>query len=234
HRGPAEANLPWLTIVGEIDGVKQQADEPIEQEIYIPSAQSRADAGAFASPNMLTGTGGSVVLRAALPPGRLADSLRTVVRSIDPELPLTGIESMDQVASEGQAPRRFNTALICAFAAAAVLLALIGIYSVIAFSTAMRTQEMAIRLALGSQRSGLMRLVLASGARLGLAGSALGVIAALATTRLLRSFLFEVNSLDPVILLLAAAPILLLALAASAIPACRAASIEPLEALRLE
>jgi predicted permease len=234
HRGPAEAALPWLTIVGEIDGVKQLADEPAEQEIYIPSAQSKATAGSFATPNMITGTRGSIVLRAALPPERLADSVRRVVRSIDPELPLTDVAPMDQVVSEGQAPRRFNTALICAFAAAAVLLALLGTYSVMAFSTAMRTQEMAIRLALGSQRAALMRLVLGSAMKLGLAGSILGVAAALFTMRLLSSFLFEVQSLDPVILLLAAGFIFLLALAASAIPACRAASIEPVEALRAE
>jgi ABC-type antimicrobial peptide transport system permease subunit len=103
-----------------------------------------------------------------------------------------------------------------------------------AFSTAMRTQEMAIRLALGSQRAALMRLVLGSAMKLGLAGSILGVAAALFTMRLLSSFLFEVQSLDPVILLLAAGFIFLLALAASAIPACRAASIEPVEALRAE
>src|SRR5580658_3671622 len=81
----------------------------------------------------------------------------TVVYSIDPQLPLTQVESMDRVVSEGQAPRRFNTAIISAFAGAAVLLAVLGIYSVIAFSTALRHQEMAIRLALGSERSRVMR-----------------------------------------------------------------------------
>ena len=95
-----------------------------------------------------------------------------MVRSIDPQLPLTHVESMDQVVSEGQASRRFNTALISSFAAAAVLLSLLGIYSVIAFSAALRTHEMAIRLALGSQRASVMRLVLVSGARLGLLGAA--------------------------------------------------------------
>ena len=141
---------------------------------------------------------------------------------------------MDRVVGEGQASRRFNTALISAFAGAAVLLAVLGIYSVIAFSTAMRTQEMAIRLALGSQRSSVMRLVLVSGAKLGLAGCVIGAVAAVFATRLLRSLLFEVDPLDPAVLVLAAVSILLLALAASVIPARRAASIEPLEALRTE
>jgi putative ABC transport system permease protein len=235
HRGPTEANIPWLTVVGEIGDVKQlAADVPTEEQFYIPFGQAKADAGSFAPPGMLTGLGGSIVLRGQLPPEQMADSLRAVVRSIDPQLPLTQVESMDSVVSEGQAPRRFNTALISAFAGAAVLLALLGIYSVIAFSTALRTQEMAIRLALGSQRSTIMRLILVSGAKLGLAGCGIGVIVAVFATRLLRSLLFQVDSLDPIVLVLATISILLLALAASVIPARRAASVEPMEALRTE
>jgi ABC-type antimicrobial peptide transport system permease subunit len=109
-----------------------------------------------------------------------------------------------------------------------------GIYSVIAFSAAMRTQEMAIRLALGAQRAGILRLVLVSGAKLGLTGCGIGAVAALFATRLLRSLLFEVDPLDPMVIGLAAISIFLLALAASAIPARRAASIEPMQALRAE
>jgi predicted lysophospholipase L1 biosynthesis ABC-type transport system permease subunit len=234
HRGPKEASLPWLTIVGEIDGVKQLADLPTEEQFYTPSSQSKADAGSFAPPDMLTGTGGSIVMRGQLPPGQMADSLRAVVRSLDPQLPLTDVQSMDRVVTEAQASRRFNTALISAFAGAAVLLALLGIYSVIAFSTALRTQELAIRLALGSQRSAVMRLILVSGAKLGVAGCLIGVVAAVFATRLLSSLLFQVDPLDPLVLVLATIFILLLALAASVIPARRAASIEPLEALRME
>jgi putative ABC transport system permease protein len=235
HRGGAEAALPWLTVVGEIGEVKQlAADLPTVEQIYIPASQMKADSGSFATPSMLTGNGGSIVLRSQLPPEQMADSLRAVVRSIDPQLPLTNVESMDRVVSEGQAPRRFNTALISLFAGAAVLLALLGIYSVIAFTTALRTQEMAIRLALGSQRSSVMRLILASGAKLGLAGCAIGAVAAVFATRLLRSLLFQVDALDPVVLVLATVSIFLLALAASVIPAHRAASVDPMEALRAE
>jgi ABC-type antimicrobial peptide transport system permease subunit len=124
--------------------------------------------------------------------------------------------------------------LISSFAGAAVLLALLGIYSVIAFSAALRTQEMAIRLALGSQRSSVMRLVLLSGAKLGIVGCGLGAVAAVFATRLMRSMLFEVDPLDPAVLVLAAISIFLLAIAASVIPARRAASIEPMQALRAE
>src|SRR6202035_2364950 len=119
-------------------------------------------------------------------------TLRAIVHSIDPQLPLTQVESMERVVEEGQAPRRFNTALISCFAAAAVLLALLGIYSVIAFSAALRTQEMAIRLALGSQRSSVLRLILLSAAKLGLIGCGIGAVVAVFATRLLRSFLFQV------------------------------------------
>ena len=161
-------------------------------------------------------------------------SLRAIVHSIDPQLPLTQLESMEQVVDEGQAPRRFTTALISSFAAAAVLLSLLGIYGVIAYSTAQRTQEMAIRLALGSQRSSVMRLVLTSSAKLGLLGCGIGALAAVYATPLLRSLLFAVDPLDPIIIVLAALSIFLLALVASAIPAYRAGSIQPIEALRAE
>ena len=235
HRGPAEAALPWLTVVGEIGDVKElAADVPTGNQFYIPSSQVKADAGSFASAGMLSGNAGSIVLRGQMPPEQMAESLLTVVRSLDPQLPLTHVESMDQVVAEGQVPRRFNTALISTFAGAAVLLALLGIYSVIAFSTALRTREMAIRLALGAQRAGVMRLVLISGVKLGVAGCVIGAIGAIFITRLLRSLLFQVDSLDPMVLVLATISILLLAIAASVIPARRAASVEPLQALRME
>ena len=236
HRGSAEATtLPWLTVVGEINDVKElAADLPTMNQFYIPASQAKADAGSFATPTMLSGNSGSIVIRGQRPPEQMAGELRAIVRSLDPQLPLTHVESMEQVVDEGQAPRRFQTALVCIFAAAAVLLAVLGIYSVIAFSVALRTQEMAIRLALGSQRSSVMRLILTSGTQLGLIGCGIGAFAALFATRLLRSLLFDVDPLDPAVLILAALSIFLLALAASIIPARRAASIDPLQALRSE
>ncbi|MGD0618574.1 MAG: FtsX-like permease family protein [Bryobacteraceae bacterium] len=120
------------------------------------------------------------------------------------------------------------------FAAAAVLLAILGIYSVIAFSVASRVQEMAIRMALGSQRSGIMRLILISGAKLASIGCILGLLGAVAASDLLKSFLFDVSPFDPLVLTLAAIAVLVLALTASAIPAQRAASVDPMRALRAE
>jgi len=235
HRGPAEATLPWITVVGEIGDVKElAADAPTQNQFYVPASQVRASAGSFATAAFRSGNAGKIVLRAQLPPEQMIDSLRSVVRSIDPQLPLTDVESMDRVVAEGQASRRFNTVLISSFAAAAVLLAVLGIYCVIAFSAALRTQEMAIRLALGAQRSSVMRLIVISGVKLGLAGCGIGAIVAVFATRLLRSMLFQVDPLDPAVIALAAIFILLLALTASVIPARRAASMEPAEALRTE
>ncbi len=236
HRGPEQATtLPWLTVVGEIGDIKELAsDSPTANQIYLPASQAKADAGSFATSSFLAGNGGFIVLRAAMQPEQMEDSLRAVVRFIDPELPLTQMQSMNHAVSETEAPRRFNTALISSFALAAVLLALLGIYSVIAFSAALRTQEMAIRLALGSQRSNIMQLILVSGAKLGLIGCGLGAVAAIFATRLLRTLLFEVDPLDPAVVVLAALSIFVLALVASLAPARRAAAVDPMQALRTE
>jgi predicted permease len=233
--GVQASQTPWMTVVGEVADIKQTAaDAPTQNQMYSPSSQFKASIGQFAPPGMLNGAYGTLVMRGQMAPEQMASSLLAIVNSIDPQLPLIHVESMEHVVSEGQASRRFSTALISSFAVSAVLLALLGIYSVIAFSATMRTQEMAIRLALGEQRVGIMRLVLASGARLGLIGCGIGAVAALFATRLLRSLLFEVDPLDPTVIGLAAISIFLLALAASVIPARRAASIEPMQAMRAE
>jgi putative ABC transport system permease protein len=236
HRGPAEATtVPWATVVGEIGDVKElAADVPTMNQFYFPASQTKSGVGSFATPDMLVGNGGTIVLGSQQSPEQMAGALRAAVRSIDPQLPLTQLESMERVVDEGQAPRRFTTALISSFAGAAVLLALLGIYGVIAYSTAQRTQEMAIRLALGSQRSSVMRLILVSSAKLGLLGCGFGALAAVFATRLLRSLLFAVEPADPLVIVLAPMAIFLLSLAASAIPAYRASSIEPIQALRAE
>ena len=233
--GVPESPTPWMIVVGETGDIKQtSADADTINQIYQPASQFKASIAQFAPPGLLPGNYGSIVMRGQLPPEQMADSLRAVVRSIDPQLPLIHVESMEQVVAEGQATRRFNTMLISSFAAAAVLLALLGIYSVIAFSAALRTQELAIRLALGSQRASVMRLVLASGAKLGLMGCGIGAIGGVFATRLLRSMLFQVDPLDPFVIILACISIFVLALCASLVPARRAASIEPMQALRAE
>jgi ABC-type antimicrobial peptide transport system permease subunit len=164
----------------------------------------------------------------------MENSLRSTVRSLDPLLPLTQVQTMNQVVSDSEASRRFNTVLISSFAFAAVLLAVLGIYSVIAFSVASRLQEMAIRMTLGSQRGAIVRLVLESGAKLAIVGCVLGLAGAAAASGLLRSMLFGVSPFDPMVLTIAAAGVLALSVAASLPPAFRAASIDPMQALRGE
>ena len=235
HRGTTEAQLPWMTVVGEIGDVKQgSVDQPVLPQFYQPAAQFPKSIGPYAEPGMTSGDGGAIVLRTSLKPETMKSTLIGAVHELDPQLPLMQVQTMEQVVEGSQAPRRFNTAIISCFAGAAVLLAILGIYSVIAFSAAMRTQEMAIRLALGEQRASILRLVLASGAKLGLAGCVIGVIASLFATRLLSTLLFEVNPIDPLVIVLAAVAIFALALVASLVPARRAAAIEPMRALRME
>jgi len=233
--GTPQMQTPWMTVVGEVADVKLNSpDQPGTEQYYEPEPQGLEDAGPLAQPTDLDGGYGFIVLRSALPPEQMENSLRAVVRSLDPLLPLTQVETMMQAVSQSEAPRRFSTVLIGSFAGVAVLLAILGIYSVIAFSVASRVQEMAIRMALGSQRGAIIQLVLRSGARLGLIGCVIGLAGAAAASSLLRSLLFGVSPFDPIVLTAAGIGILLLALAASALPALRAASINPMEALRGE
>ena len=139
---------------------------------------------------------------------------------------------MNDVISNVEAPRRFNTDLITAFASGALLLAITGIYAVVAFSVSLRTQEIAIRMALGAKRSGIARLVLISGARLALLGCGLGVLGSLAVSRLVSSFLFEVSATDPLIYVMGVLIMMVMALLASVLPATRAAYADPVDALR--
>jgi putative ABC transport system permease protein len=233
--GTPETSTPWVTIVGEVADVKESSpDAPNKEQWYQPIEQFEKSVGSLGSPTDLNGNGGFVTLRTAMEPEQMESILRVTVRAIDPQLPLTQIQSMEHAVSDSEAPRRFNTAIITAFALAAVLLSLLGIYSVIAFSAALREQEMAIRIALGSQRSGILGLVFTSAAKLALAGCAIGLLGAAAASKLLRSLLFGVSPFDPLVLVLAAVFVLMLALAASLLPARRAASLDPMKALRAD
>ncbi len=233
--GTPTMQTPWATVVGEVANVKEGGpDSPEKQQYYVTVSQANAMAGSLASPTDLNGNGGYIAVRTAMPPEQMENLLLQTVRSIDVRLPLAQVQTMEHAISESEAPRRFNTALISSFAAIAVLLAVLGIYSVIAFSVAQRVQEMAIRMALGSQRTGIVRLIVASGLKLALAGCAIGLVGAWGASHLLQSFLFGVRALDPLVLALAAVVLLVLTLAASLLPARRAATVELTQALRAE
>lgn len=233
--GTTNSKTPWMTVVGEVASAKLFAPEyDAGEQFFQPLAQAERDEGADASPADRNGSSNYIVLRSALPPGQTEEILRRTVRSIDPLLPLSNLETMNQVVDESEAPRRFNAVIISCFASAAVLLAALGIYSIIAFSVAARVRELAIRMALGSGRREIVRLILLSALRLGAVGAALGLAGAVAASRILRAFLFRTSPLDPVVLALTVVAVLVLSLAASALPALRAASINPVRALRGE
>jgi putative ABC transport system permease protein len=233
--GTSAMETPWATVVGEVASMKEGSpDADPRQQLYYPIESAETLYGSLANPGDLNGNGGFMVVRTALPPELIENQLRAAIHALDPQLPSAQMQTFEEAIGGSEAPRRFNTVLISAFAAAALLLAVLGIYSVIAFTVAMRLPEMAIRMALGSQRSGIVRLVLTSGLKLGAAGCALGLIGVFFASRLLQGFVFGVGPLDPVVLTLAAGTVLVLALAASLLPARRAAAINPVEALRAE
>jgi putative ABC transport system permease protein len=233
--GVESAKTPWALVVGEVGNSKEGSpDTESKPQFYVANDQMQTFLGAFAAEDGLYGSGGYIVLRTSMEPEQMENALRATVRTLDPQLPLTQVQTMERAVSDSEAPRRFNTALITSFALAAVLLAVLGIYSVIAFSVALRVQEMAIRMALGAQRVGIVRIVMTSGAKLAVVGCAIGLAGAAAASHLLRTFLFGVSAFDPLVLTLAAVFVLLLTLAASLLPARRAASVDLARTLRSE
>jgi predicted permease len=232
--GTPESKTPWVTIVGVVENTKMNAlDAPDTEQIYAPAQQMISMFGQFA-PKDQGGFNGFIVLRSTLPPEQMTNALRSTVATLDPQLALQQMQTMDEALSSSEAPRRFNTSLVSVFAFGALLLATIGVYAVIAFSVSMRAQEMAIRMALGSHRGEIVRLVLTSGAKLAAIGCAAGLIGAIAISRLLGSILFNVSATDPLILTGSIATMIVLSLVACAIPAQRAASANPVDALRSE
>jgi predicted permease len=235
RRGMPETATPWMTVVGEVDDVKLGSpDQETALQVYQPVTQSVASEGVFATAGEVSATDAWIVLRSRVAPEQMENILRAAVEKIDPQLPLYQMQTMEHAISDSEAPRRFNTVLISSFAIAAVLLSVLGIYAVIAFSVALREQEIAVRMALGCQRSGVLLLILGSGVKLAAVGCVLGLLGAAAASSLLRSFLFNVSPFDPGVLALSAGAMLLLALAASALPARRASSTDPMMALRGE
>jgi predicted permease len=176
----------------------------------------------------------SLILRTRLPATAVASELHRAIWKIDPTIAVSSIRSMGQIVSESLAPRRFETLLTSLFAAAALLLACLGIYGVVSYSVLRRTREIGIRMALGAQKADVLRRVISQGIRPALLGLCAGIVGALAFTRLMSSLLFDVKPLDP--LTFAAVVFLLacVALMACYIPARRAMKVDPMIALRYE
>lgn len=215
---------PWRTIVGVVSDVKNAGlDKPAGTELYFPMAQTE---GNFRSAYLLARTQGD--------PTQLVSALRAVVRELDPALPISNVMPMTEVMAKAQARPRFLALLIALFSSVALGLAALGIYSVMAYSVAQRTNEFGIRMAMGALQGDVLRLVLRQGLLLGAAGVAAGALGALALSRLLRGSLYGVEAFDPWPFL--GMSVLLLAVTALAClaPALRATRVDPLTALRYE
>jgi predicted permease len=232
HVGNPRKGLPWATVVGVVADTKMPRDVPSMDQWYTPINQPATLYGSGPPGNLSGPPSGYITMRSALDPEHMIQTLRSTIAEIDPLLALQEVRPLTDAISQIEAPRHFNTDLITAFAGCALLLAITGIYAVMAFSVSQRTQEIAIRMTLGAQRAGIAKLVLLSGGKLALLGCGLGVVGSLAVSRLVSSFLFGVSATDPFVYSGAVLMMILMALLASAFPAMRAASADPNKALR--
>jgi putative ABC transport system permease protein len=178
--------------------------------------------------------GFSIVASVTTDVSTAATELRRVAAGVDPTLPVFDVETLEAALANSIAPQRFNLFTFGLFAAVALLLASVGIYGVLAYSTARRTREIGIRRALGAGRGEVVAMVIRQGMTIALIGTIAGLVTAVAVARPMTSLLYEVSPSDPYIFAAASAVLLLTGLAASLGPALRAASVEPLVALRSE
>jgi putative ABC transport system permease protein len=221
-----------LTIVGVVGDVYHQGlDQEVYPEVYFPYTQSSRYV--YMDLAMRVGSGQSHSADQSKS-AALATSIRNQIRAIDPNEPVNQIITMDERLSNSVSGRRFQMLLLGIFAAVALVIATVGIYGVISYSVSQQTHEIGIRMALGAQASDVLRMVIWQGLRLALIGVGLGLAAALALTRVMKSLLFNVSATDP--LTFSSIPLLLtvVALLACYIPARRAAKVDPLTALRFE
>jgi putative ABC transport system permease protein len=210
-------------IVGVIQDVRMTGLEPEPRPmLFLPTAQTRT----FWTNNILIRTSGDP--RAILP------AVRTAVQRVDPELPLTRIQTLDETLAKALAPRRFTLSLVGLFSLIALALAVVGVYGVVTETVAQRVPEIGIRMSLGATPRGILTMVLAQGGVLLTGGVVLGGAVALALNGMMSSFVFRVSTTDPVSYLAAAGGLAAATLGACAIPARRAASIDPVMALRQE
>ena len=215
---------PWRTIVGVAADVKNGGiDKPPGTELYLPYAQ--IDNG-ISSLFLAVKTTGD--------PSGTISAIRKQVAELDPQLPIAQIRSMEDVIAAANARPRFLTVLLSMFSFIALALAAVGIYGVMAYTVARRTQEFGIRMAIGAGPGDVLNLVLWQGLKIGLAGVALGAAGALVLTRFIRQLLFGVGALDPITFIATAALLLMVIAVACYLPARRATKVDPMVALRYE
>jgi putative ABC transport system permease protein len=217
----------WLTVVGVVSDVRQIAlDTPMEPEVYIPAAQVGVDAPFFWPQHLVVRTPGE--------PLALAAAVRSAVSQVDPDEPVANIRSMEQIFDAELLNRNTQMMLVASFAGLALVMASIGLYGVLAWNVAQRTSEIGVRIALGAEPIAVVRMIAAHGGAIALAGIAIGLPLTVVAGRLLSSLLYQVSPHDPVVLVTATSMLLVVALLACWLPARRAASVDPLAALRAE
>jgi putative ABC transport system permease protein len=218
--GGDESPLVEVTgVVGDVHGVSLNRTPSLT--VYVPYWQRSWERVALA-------------VKTATAPLAASSAIRAAIREVDPELPVAAFRTMDEIVSESVAQRRFQLALVLLFALAALLLASLGIYGVVAYSVSQRTSEMGIRMALGASLSSIRSLVLRQSLLPVAIGLAIGLAASVALARLLESLLFGVGAADPVTIAGVIAVLAVVAAAAAYLPARRATRVDPLTALRYE
>ncbi len=220
--GTAQSSAPWLTVVGVVGDMRRQSleREPIAQifRTHLQRAERRM----------------ILLIRTTGEPTQLAPVVRNEIRAIDKTVLVNGISTLESMLARNVAQRRFQTWLLTLFSALALLLAAVGIYSLMHQSVALRTREIGTRMALGAQPRDVLRLVVSQGMSLALCGIGVGSLAAFGLTRVLTGLLFGVTATDPTTFVAAPLLLLLVALLACYLPARRAAKVDPLVALRSE
>jgi putative ABC transport system permease protein len=216
------SNSGWLTIVGVVANVKDEAlNAELQPEMYMSYLQAPSSTMYLA-------------IRTASDPGSLASAVRSAIRDVDKDQPIFDIRPMGDLVSESISQPRFNMILLAIFAALALLLAVTGIYAMISHWASQRTHEIGIRMALGAQRSDILKILVGQGVRLAIIGLALGLAATAGLTRLMSKFLYGISSTDPLTFVAVSILLLIVALAACYIPAHRAMRVDPMVALRHE
>jgi predicted permease len=222
---------PVRQVVGVVGDIKQQSlDRPAPPMVYVPVQQASDKLMA----TMRTFNATNFVVRTTGEPSGLTPAIKREIAAVDPALPLSHVATMEEVAARSVNSQRFQMLLLASFAALGLLLAGVGIYGVMSYAVAQGTHEIGIRMALGAQAGGVLRLVVGRGMTLALLGMGVGIAASLALTRLMKSLLFGVSTTDPLTFVLYSSILAAVALLACLVPARRATKVDPMVALRYE